>query len=47
MRDRTSSSDYAINLIDDNASYDGGDLFETHGFLPGAASRARTEHQWK
>lgn len=29
--------------ICDNTSYDGGDHFLTHGILPGASSRARTE----
>lgn len=33
----TSSGDYAINLIGDDASGDGFD--DTHGFLPGAVTR--------
>lgn len=39
----TSSGDDAINLIGDDASGDGFD--DTHGFLPGAVTWARTKHQ--
>lgn len=47
MREHDGSDHCTINNLIDDAGYDGGDHYITHGLLPGAVNQTRTVRQRK